>query len=104
MNTQMTTVEQWDIFEITLEVLSTGNPFKDVQLSGEFSYQNRSLTLEGFFLWFIRDRVGDFGFHAADARVGVGHKTFGPKKQARNEVHQPDAAAGAGLAAQHIQV
>ena len=41
--------EKWDIFELTLEGPSDGNPFLDVTLSCEFSYKNRILRPEGFY-------------------------------------------------------
>src|SRR4051812_11866168 len=38
-------VEQWGIFEIALEGVSTGNPFLDVDLSARFSQGDRVLTV-----------------------------------------------------------
>jgi hypothetical protein len=43
------TVEQYTIFELELKGLSMGNPFVDVNLSADFSYQNRTLTVDGFY-------------------------------------------------------
>jgi hypothetical protein len=43
------TVEQWDIFEITLPGPSTGNPFVDVTLSAKFTRGDDSLTVPGFY-------------------------------------------------------
>jgi hypothetical protein len=42
-------VEQWAIFEVTLAGPTEGNPFLDVTLSAEFSYQNRTLRPAGFY-------------------------------------------------------
>ena len=42
-------VEQWGIFEIALEGVSTGNPFLDVDLSARFSQGDRVLTVPGFY-------------------------------------------------------
>lgn len=43
-----TTVEQWDVLELTLTGPSAGNPFVDVQLSAEFSNGDRVLRPDGF--------------------------------------------------------
>jgi hypothetical protein len=43
------TVERWGIFELALKGPSGGNPFVDVQLSGEFRQNGRVFTPEGFY-------------------------------------------------------
>lgn len=42
-------VEQWSIFEVTLQGPNDGNPFRDVQLSVEFRSAERSLVVRGFY-------------------------------------------------------
>jgi PKD repeat protein len=41
--------EQWDIFELTLEGPSNGNPFVDVKLSAEFRKGDKIFRPEGFY-------------------------------------------------------
>lgn len=67
MNTQVSTVEQWDIFELEFEGPASGNPFKDVALSCKFSYQNRTLIPNGFYdgngnykVRFMPDQAGEW--------------------------------------------
>lgn len=43
------TTERWQIFEVSLDGPSSGNPFLDVTLSATFSYQNRVLEPDGFY-------------------------------------------------------
>ncbi|MBP8303292.1 MAG: DUF5060 domain-containing protein [Phycisphaerae bacterium] len=42
-------VEQWDLFELTLRGPSTGTPFVDVQLSAEFSLGDQTFKPQGFY-------------------------------------------------------
>lgn len=42
-------VECWDIFEVTLQGPSSGNPFADVRLRGRFRQGDREFTPEGFY-------------------------------------------------------
>lgn len=41
-------VERWDVFELTFDGPSTGNPFIDVTFSATFSFQNRKVKCDGF--------------------------------------------------------
>ncbi len=43
------TVEQWDLFEVSLPGPTGGNPFVDVKLSAQFSSGRESLTVPGFY-------------------------------------------------------
>ncbi|HJZ39543.1 MAG TPA: DUF5060 domain-containing protein [Bacteroidales bacterium] len=43
------TVEQYSVFELALKGPSTGNPFKEVQLTAEFKFMNRTFLCEGFY-------------------------------------------------------
>ena len=42
-------IERWGIFELVLEGPTSGNPFIDVTLSAQFTYQNRVLEPDGFY-------------------------------------------------------
>lgn len=46
---QLVTIEQYAVFELTMKGHSTGNPFKDIQFSAEFSFKNRTLFCAGFY-------------------------------------------------------
>ncbi len=42
-------VEQWGVFEITLEGSQEGNPFIDVTVRAQFMYKHRTVEVEGFY-------------------------------------------------------
>lgn len=42
-------VEQWEVYEITLEGPSSGNLYMDVELSAAFVHQDKSVTVPGFY-------------------------------------------------------
>ena len=48
-NTPAEEVERWDIFELTLQGPSDGNPFMDVKLSAEFKQGDEVFEPEGFY-------------------------------------------------------
>ncbi len=61
------TIEQYEIFELTLKGPQTGNPFTDVNLNAEFKFKNRILKSEGFYdgngiykIRFMPDAVGEW--------------------------------------------
>ncbi len=41
--------EKWKVFELTLHGISTGNPFKEVQLSCRFIKDNDTISVSGFY-------------------------------------------------------
>lgn len=43
------TVEQWDVFELTLSGPEEGNPFVDVRLTGEFTNGFETIEVDGFY-------------------------------------------------------
>ena len=43
------TVEQWDIFELSLDGPRDGNPFLDVELSATFTRGDRAIEVNGFY-------------------------------------------------------
>jgi hypothetical protein len=62
-------IEQWDIFELTLQAQVAGNPFIDVSLEGDFTQGERRLTAEGFYdgdglfkLRFMPDQEGPWQY------------------------------------------
>lgn len=58
-------VERWDFFELVLEGPSDGNPFKDVQVSAEFSQGSKSYRPDGFYdgdgIYKVRFMPGELG-------------------------------------------
>ena len=63
------TIERWDIFELTLDGPTEGNPFIDVDLRAEFRYGHRVLPVEGFYdgdgtyrIRFMPDEVGEWQY------------------------------------------
>ncbi len=63
------TVERWGIFELELRGPSEGNPFVDVQLSGEFRQNERIFKPEGFYdgngiyrIRFMPDKPGAWSY------------------------------------------
>jgi hypothetical protein len=41
--------EQWGLFELSLNGPSTGNPFKDVTLTADFTQEHRTIRITGFY-------------------------------------------------------
>ena len=41
--------EKWKVFELTLHGISTGNPFKEVKLTGRFIKDNDTISVPGFY-------------------------------------------------------
>jgi hypothetical protein len=42
-------IERWDIFQLILKGPAVGNPFRDIELSAEFSHQHRICRVAGFY-------------------------------------------------------
>jgi hypothetical protein len=62
-------VEQWGLFELALEGSAAGNPFLDVELDAEFSYQHRTVKVAGFYdgdgvykVRFMPDTLGEWRY------------------------------------------
>ncbi|CAN5770528.1 DUF5605 domain-containing protein [soil metagenome] len=62
-------VEKYGIFEFSRKGTASGNPFKDVQLSAEFTFKNRTYFTEGFYdgngvykVRFMPDEEGEWTF------------------------------------------
>lgn len=43
------TVEKWDVFEVTLQGTSDGNPFTERTITGHFSGKKENVTVDGFY-------------------------------------------------------
>ena len=74
-------VEQWGLFELSLRGPSSGNPFKDVSLSAEFTHQHRTVQVTGFYdgdgayrIRFMPDMQGSWAYvTSSDAKELNGH-------------------------------
>ncbi len=44
-----TDVEQWGLFELALTGSADGNPYLDVELTGQFTYKHRTVEVDGFY-------------------------------------------------------
>jgi hypothetical protein len=69
------TVERWEIFELELQGPSDGNPFLDVQFSGEFRQNERVFHPEGFYdgngiyrIRFMPDAQGEWSYVTRSSR------------------------------------
>ena len=68
-------VEQWDVFEVTLKGPADGNPFIDVALSAHFAQGARTFDVAGFYdgegvykIRFMPDATGEWRFETAGNR------------------------------------
>jgi len=62
-------VERWGIFEISMNSPEDGNPFLNVQLSGQFQCNDRVMEVDGFYdgdgiyrIRFMPDTIGTWGY------------------------------------------
>jgi len=62
-------VEKWDFFELTLNGPQNGNPFTDVNLNAEFTQNNRTIKVTGFYdgkgvykVRFMPDTEGEWSY------------------------------------------
>jgi hypothetical protein len=75
-------IEQWGIFELALAGPSTGNPFKDVTLTANFTFEHRNVQVTGFYdvegiyrVRFMPDTTGDWVYETeSSAQELSGHK------------------------------
>ena len=76
-------IEKWALFELTLNGPAEGNPFMDVTIGADFTYEHRTVHVEGFYdgegvyrIRFMPDEMGNWHFHTVsnvpelDAFVG----------------------------------
>lgn len=59
-------VEKWDCFEVVLEGPKSGNPFKDVVISAEFTNEENTVTVTGFY-----DGHGKYKVRFMPSQIGV---------------------------------
>lgn len=77
-------IPRWEVFELSLSGLSSGNPFIDVHLSAVFSLGHRTVNVDGFYdgegnykIRFMPDTMGSWSYVTAsnapslDKRSGV---------------------------------
>jgi hypothetical protein len=65
----MQTVEQWGLFEVTLNGPQTGNPFLEIECGATFRYQHRAIEVDGFYdgngvykIRFMPDTPGEWSY------------------------------------------
>jgi hypothetical protein len=73
---------KWDVFELTLEGPSDGNPYLDVALSATFALSNRRITVPGFYdgdgtfrVRFMPDTEGEWTYETRSGSVHLHGKT-----------------------------
>ncbi|MDP9051278.1 MAG: DUF5060 domain-containing protein [Acidobacteriota bacterium] len=80
-STDAGSVEQWGMFEVALSGPSTGNPYKDVTLTAQFTLEHRSIRVTGFYdgdgtyrVRFMPDSVGRWSYATeSSAQELAGH-------------------------------
>ena len=75
-------VERWGVFELTLEGPSEGNPFVDVDLTAEFTREDETIRVTGFYdgdgtyrVRFMPDRLGEWTYRTASSAPELDGKT-----------------------------
>jgi len=75
-------IEQWGLFEITLPGPSTGNPFKDVNLTARFTLEHRTISITGFYdgdgtyrIRFMPDAPGLWTYETASSASQLAGRT-----------------------------
>jgi hypothetical protein len=81
---QGASVEQWGIYELTLNGPADGNPFVDVDLSARFRRGDQTVTVTGFYdgdgvyrVRFMPDRQGEWQYETKSNRPELDGKTGG---------------------------
>jgi hypothetical protein len=79
-----TTVEQWGMFEVTLQGPSSGNPFKEVSLTAAFTLEHRMMQVTGFYdgegiykVRFMPDAPGKWSYVTASSAPQLAGHTGG---------------------------
>jgi hypothetical protein len=75
-------VPKWEVFELSLEGPSTGNPFTEVELTATFALGHRTLAAEGFYdgrgkykVRFMPDEEGDWSYKTQSGASELHGKT-----------------------------
>jgi hypothetical protein len=73
---------QYDLFELTLEGPSTGNPFRDVTLAATFTLDHRAVTVDGFYdggstfrIRFMPDTPGQWAYKTSSNTPVLDNRT-----------------------------
>lgn len=90
-------IPRWDIFELKLTGPSTGNPFRDVQLSAIFEQGGREIEVRGFYdgggvfkIRFMPDATGDWRYVTRSSVAALNGKSGRLRcKTPRSGVHGP---------------
>src|SRR5439155_20089120 len=68
-------VEQWGIFELTLQGSAEANPFLEVELTAQFTHQHRTVEVDGFYdgdgiyrIRFMPDTQGSWSYRTRSNR------------------------------------
>ena len=76
------TLEQWDMFEVSLKGAADGNPFTDVTLSARFTQGDHAVTATGFYdgegnykIRFMPESAGEWRYTTASNRPELAEKT-----------------------------
>lgn len=74
--------EKWDVFEVSLNGPSEGNPFRDVSLRAVFTHKNREVKVDGFYdgegvykVRFMPDMEGEWTYRTESDTEALAHKT-----------------------------
>ncbi|HSU50229.1 MAG TPA: DUF5060 domain-containing protein [Segetibacter sp.] len=75
-------VEQWGRYEITLRGSSSGNPFKDVSVTGTFTKGSKAVEVQGFYdgngmykIRFMPTEIGQWTFTTKSNQVSINNKS-----------------------------
>lgn len=80
--TAPTTVEQWDVFELTLKGPAAGNPFTEVELSARFTHGESAVQAAGFYdgdgvykIRFMPEAAGEWRYETTSNRSELNGKS-----------------------------
>ncbi len=79
---EMSMIERWDIYEVTLNGPDTGNPFTEVELTAEFKQGDRTFEPDGFYdgngvykIRFMPDAIGGWTYTTKSNRAELDGQT-----------------------------
>jgi Domain of unknown function (DUF5060)/Protein of unknown function (DUF4038)/Domain of unknown function (DUF5605) len=80
----LATIEQWGMFEVSLQGPSSGNPYKEVTLTAAFTLEHRTVQVTGFYdgegtykIRFMPDAVGKWTYVTASSAPQLAGHTGG---------------------------
>jgi hypothetical protein len=75
---QQAIVPKWNVFEITLQGPSSGNPFTEVELTATFALEHRTVAVDGFYdgdgnykIRFMPDAEGEWSYTTASGAAAL---------------------------------